>query len=209
MKQIPSLRAQFVTTHYVDEAYHQNHPHLLHRHTDVLELLYLIEGLGVYRVGERSFNIQPGNLIICNAGTLHGEIEYPEHGMRSYCCAMCDLNIPGLPPNNLISSLAYPILTFPQQEKEAVEHLMLALHGLCTASPDNQPLCNSLANVLLNLANQRLHRRRTSDDATQARTEELTRRITAYLNDHYLEAPSLKDLGEHFHMSHYLSCAHL
>lgn len=202
-KRIPQLTARFVTTHFVDEKYHKQHPHLVHRHMDVLELLYIIEGRGAYLVEAQEYGIQPGKLVICNAGTLHGEVPAPEYPMQSYCCVLRDLSIPGLPPNSLIKAGANPIITLGPQEREAVEHLMLAMHGLRTQSPDNLPVCNHLANGLLNLVNLELHKRNAEAGADKKRTEELIQNITAYLDTHYMEPFSLQELAQRFHMSHY------
>jgi len=57
-------KEQFVTIHYVDEDYHRKHPQMIHKHDDVLELLYIMEGGGSYHVKDHEYFVQPGNLVI-------------------------------------------------------------------------------------------------------------------------------------------------
>ena len=73
---------------YVDEAYSKNHAHMLHKHKGILELLYVSAGEGRYIVGSREYAVAAGDLIICNAETLHGEAPFQAHTMQTYCCAL-------------------------------------------------------------------------------------------------------------------------
>ncbi|WP_087065476.1 helix-turn-helix domain-containing protein [Intestinibacillus massiliensis] len=202
-KRIPLLSAKFVDMHFVDENYHKQHPQLIHQHDASLELFYVMQGSGFYGVGGQQYALHPGNLVICNAGTLHGESSFLAHTMQSYCCVLRDLSVPGLPQNCLSAASAPPVLDFYNQGREAIEHLILALHSLYGQAPDNHQVCELLANGLLNLVYQEVRKQDAAADPDRRRTEELIHFITDYLDEHYAESFSLQDLGEYFHMSHY------
>lgn len=198
-KNVPTLTAQFAGTHFVDEKYHQQHSQLIHRHDDVLELLYVMQGTGSYIVRDHAYPLQPGNLVVCNAGILHGEPPNQKHTMQSYCCVLRGLTVPGLPPNTLMDHSYNPVLYF-SSDKPAAEHILMALREL---SQDYAGIHNMLANALLNMVYIKLQKRQRSNDLTRQNSEELIQNITAYLDEHFTEPVSLPELGSRFHMSHY------
>ena len=202
-KRMPLLTAQFVDTHFVDEDYHSKHPQLLHQHEDVLELFYPMKGNGLYTVNGRKHVLHPGNLVICNAGILHGEAPFQAHTMQSYCVVLNGLHLPGLPPNNLMRTSVHPVLSFEGEEREAVEHLMLSIHALNVSGGDHGEICGMLANGLLNLVWKELQKEMQKPDPEREKTEEFISEIIAYLDAHYTESITLPELGEYFHMSHY------
>lgn len=86
---------QFVNLHVVDKNYHELHSQLLHKHEDVLELFYIMQGDGQYIVGGKEYIIRPGNLVICNEDILHGEAPFCSREMESYCCVVRGLHLAG------------------------------------------------------------------------------------------------------------------
>lgn len=54
---------QFVNLHVVDKHYHELHSQLLHKHEDVLELFYIMQGDGQYIVGGKEYIIRPGKSV--------------------------------------------------------------------------------------------------------------------------------------------------
>lgn len=94
--------AQFVDLHFVDEKYHEHHSQLLHKHDDVLELFYVMKGEGQYLVAGKKYFVRSGNLVICNAGVMHGEEPFRRHNMESYCCVLQGGALHGMQPNGLV-----------------------------------------------------------------------------------------------------------
>lgn len=193
--------AQFVDLHFVDENYHKKHSQLLHWHADVLELFYVMKGEGKYVVGGREYIVRPGNLVICNANVLHGEMPFREHMMESYCCVMQGISLPDVPQNTLTMPAWNPVLFFAEDRK-AVEHILLALSELHT-STENSETCNRLANALLALVYDRLQKRQQTNIMTNKNTDEFIQNIMRYLDKHYMEPLQLQALGERFHISQF------
>lgn len=193
--------ARFVDFHFVNEKYHKQHPQLLHRHDDVLELLYVMKGEGQYIVNGRKYIVRSGNLIICNENVLHGETLFSKHTMESYCCVIDDIQFPGLPKNTLSKPEWNPVLYFSEDRKE-LEHILLALLELHT-QPENQETCFYLANALLTLVYKRLYRRQHQNDSSGRSTEEFIQSIMQFLDEHYMNPIQLQDLSEQFHMSQF------
>lgn len=198
----PMLTAHFVNLHFVDEKYHEQHSQLLHKHENVLELFYVMKGNGQYFVGGREYIVQSGCLVICNAGVMHGEEPFRGHNMESYCCVMQGLSLQGMPENVLTKPSWNPILYF-SDDREAVEHILLSLYDLHTRSTGNKEVCELLANALLSLVQEKLHRRLQSNATTERNNEEFLQSIMQYLDEHFMEPLHLQELGERFHISQY------
>ena len=196
------LKASFVNTHFVDAQFHRQHSQLLHRHKEVIELLYVIAGCGRYIVSEREYYVQAGDLIICNANTLHGEALLREHEMQSYCSVLTNLQVPSLPPNALIGKKCDPVVTLTLN-KSPVEHIYSALHFLNTQKEKYQEECELLANTLLNIVYKEVTGRNIIHRSDNRKSEELIQCITEYLDEHYMEDISLQELASLFHLDYY------
>ncbi len=197
---ITALSAKFVNMHFVNEKYHKNHSQLIHRHDDVLELLYIMQGDGQYIVNGKAYLVQPGNLIICNAGVMHGEAPYLKHCAESYCLVLKDLYLPELPPNTLSKPSDTPVYFFTEDRAE-VEHILLALYAQHAHSTEAYTVCNLLANALLNIIYAKIVSRQKTGALAQKNDEEFIQSIIQFLDEHYQEPISLQELGKEFHIS--------
>ncbi len=205
------ISAQFVTTHYVGQAYHQLHPQMLHLHDDVFELLYIMEGSGDYIVEGRTYHVSRGNLIICNQSALHGEAPASkEHAnkLESYCCVMTGLHLPGLPPNVLTKKNQRPVLLF-DLDSLPIEQIVTALYILDQTPDLYQDSCNKLANVMLDLVYTKIQNQAESDIPSKSvrkasssqSSRDFIRDVTKYMDEHFNEPITLQQMEEEFHIS--------
>lgn len=192
--------AKFVHLHFVDERYHEQHSQLLHKHDDLLELFYVMKGEGQYIVAGKKYFVRSGNLVICNAGTMHGEEPFHRHNMESYCCVLQGIALHGMEPNTLGKPEQNPILYF-SEDRDAVEHILLALYALDQSSAAYDAALNQLANGLLSIVYEKLHRRQQPNVVTEKNTEEFIQNIMQYLDTHFIEPLQLHELGVRFHIS--------
>lgn len=186
---------------FYEEQSHSQHAHMLHQHMGVLELLYVYSGEGRYLVGNREYAVRAGDLVICNAETLHGEAPFQEHQLETYCCALTGLHLPGLRENCLIDSARRPVVT-PVRFRAAVHNLMRSIYELYPLSGEQRALCRQLAVSVLMMVQQEL---REQEDAGRhlvtQRTENLVRGITEYLDRHYTEPITLEQISGALHIS--------
>ncbi len=207
------ISAKYVTTHYVDQVYHQLHSHMIHLHDDVVELLYIVKGSGSYIVNGQGYNVSHGSLIICNQSVLHGQPPASQNNsgmLESYCCVLTGLQLPGLPPNTLIDENQNPVLFF-DYDKMPVENIITATYELNQDPDKYYDICDSLANALLNIVYMKIKDstkaekpavRIKKDTPVQSRRD-FIRSVTNYLDKHFEDSLSLQELGEEFHISHY------
>ncbi|MGM9648610.1 MAG: helix-turn-helix domain-containing protein [Butyricicoccaceae bacterium] len=190
-----------LTDVFYEEQLHSQHAHMLHQHSGVLELLYVYSGEGRYLVGNREYAVRAGDLVICNAETLHGEVPFQEHRLETYCCVLTGLHLPGLRENCLIDSARKPVVT-PVRFRAAVHNLMRSIYELYPRSGEQRALCRQLAVSVLMMVQQEL--REQEDDGRHLvtqRTENLVRGITEYLDQHYTEPITLEQISGALHIS--------
>ena len=152
---------KLMQTYFVDVNYSQNHAHMLHKHPDVLEILYIDSGEGRYIVGKREYAVSAGDVVICNAGMIHGEAPFQKHEIQTYCCALSQVMIPGLPENCLMDSRYKPVLAMGN----AAGHmgcLMRTMHELFTENMYKKDVCQHLAQAVYLLVKERLEQYKDS-----------------------------------------------
>ncbi len=197
-----SIRARFSRLHYVDQDYHSNHSQLLHSHEDCLELLYIMSGEGQYIVGGRQWPVHSGNLVICNAGVLHGETYFSANNMETYCCVLDNISIGGMPGNDFQRLTQNPILNFVE-ERQCVEHLILALASLNPEAAAFSKTRDLLAETILIIVCEKLLQRHQEDTVLHNNVDDFIDLVIKYLETYYKEPITLSDLGNRFHVSHY------
>ena len=186
---------------YVDEAYAEKHPHMIHQHRDVLELLYVYSGVGRYQVGSREYVIREGDMVICNARTLHGEAPFQEHNIQTYCCALSGVQLEGLDNNCLIPDSHRPVISL-QQFQGTIHHIMPEIYQLFSAEADRSFLTRQLSVSVLLMTYEEMQRQESERNSNvKQRTEDLVRHITEYLDMHYTEPLRMEEISRQLHVS--------
>lgn len=149
------LQAKLTDMTYVSRENHRNHPQLLHRHRESLELLYCTEGAGRYFVGGRIVQVQKGNVVICNPGVKHGEMAQWINDIETCCLVFQGLSLPGLPANTLSMPEEPSVLYFFAEQAE-MDAIFSALRGRFARSGAEDPVCQMLGCAVLNLVRGKL-----------------------------------------------------
>lgn len=187
---------------YIDSTFAKNHAHTLHRHHDVLELLYIYGGSGRYRIRNREYAVSEGDVVICNQGTLHGERLLLENTISTFCISLYGLHIPDLNENCLLPDSDRPVITLTRY-KEMIHALMPMIHDLFTVQKRDEAIALHMAiSVLMMVTSELQDRERTGNQKARIHTENLLRLITAYLDNNYAD-PSLRmdKICEQLHIS--------
>lgn len=203
---------------YVDLQYAQQHAHALHQHSNKLELLYVYSGDGRYRVGRREYAVHQGDLLICNAQTLHGETLSLSNAMQTYCCALSGLQRTGLAANCLLAPEQRQAITLTQYQP--IIHLMMPQIYQLANAPCHTPytvpypaqqhnlspslfLAEQMAKTVLLMVCEEVQQQQAGNKSIlQQKTEELVCDITDYLDQHYTEATlRMSDIGQALHIS--------
>ena len=187
---------------FVDKDYSRKHTHLLHKHQGILELLYVAQGEGRYSVGNREYAVHAGDLVICNADTIHGEAPFQEHSIQTYCLALSGVNLKNLPKGYLIDKAKKPVLTLNEYDNLVAE-IMVNLYLLYNQKKDNNLLlCRHLAVSLFLLVYKLVtEHNEQSKSVIEQKNEDMVRKLTNYLDENYTENITLEKISKIMHIS--------
>lgn len=165
----------------------------------MLELFYVAQGSGEYEVGGCAYHVQCGDMIICNAGILHGEESTAKQKILSYCISLTDVALHGLPDNYLLPPDKHPVIPCGRLAGK-VREIMRLLTMFSADLHTLDPICDSLSCgvllMLLEIARSDSHRIPPAkiNDA-------IAKRIKAYLDQHYSEPLTLERIGKALNIS--------
>lgn len=194
------LSASYITVGF------SQHPRILHKHTDKLELLFIRSGSGYYVVDNERYEIKPGNIIITNANVLHDEVPQYNRNLAMLSIAIDHVHIDGLPENHLIPSDIQPIIK-TEKRFVLIDAIFQEIFDSLAFEDDQQQETNQyLTQALLSLI---IHacRKEGRPSTAQEKQDPLLRDILHYIDENYSEDLSLQSIsGEFFispsHLSH-------
>lgn len=186
----------------IDSSY-SIYPRILHKHDNMLEILLVRSGSGVYIIDEKRYAIQKGDIIICNCNVLHDEDPTQSKNLNTYCCTLTDVQITGLDKNCLIHTTTCPV--FHSNELfETLESLMGMIYFLLASDKTQmEETCSYLAVSLVAMVIQIIRRTEMEDSPKKSATELLGVRIKQYIDTHYDESLTLQSIGKVMHINPY------
>lgn len=131
---------------------HSVHTRMLHAHDDLLELLFVRSGSGVYVVDGEQYAIREGDLIVCNAGILHDEVTEKSENLNTYCITVTNVKLEDLPENFLCDRNTNPCIPCGEY-KEQMEQLYAGVYEMVVSDkPGVEEVCDYLSRAILRLA---------------------------------------------------------
>ncbi|MGL6202645.1 MAG: helix-turn-helix domain-containing protein [Lachnospiraceae bacterium] len=196
-EEIPQLNAVYL----IDENHNNKYTRLFHSHAVELELYFVHSGNGYYMVDNHLYTVKEGDMIICNAGILHGDAPAFNNNMRSYCCALTNVRIKDLPDNWLVDSKEIPVVSCGSFSSN-IAHIMELIYMLSLGHDQLNEVCSSTAVSLLLLMNQLLlsrsrHQIRIPDSEIDA----VVAQIKTYLDAHYSQNLTLESISKALNMT--------
>ena len=179
------------------------HPRVMHAHEDFVEIILICSGSSEYLIHDKKYYIQPGDLLVYNAGVVHDEISGPDMEIGSYCVAIGGLHMPGLRANALLPDDAGYVFPTGQSFGDLRILFEMMFRNLASGEPRAEAFCHSLMHALLVKV---LTVTEGTDAAEEKPVEEphiLGRRIKEYIDRHYMEPITLQSMGEALHISPY------
>lgn len=193
----------FVNCVLIDRTSNDKQSHLPHVHDNMLELFYVCSGEGQYMVDNRLYPICKGDMVICNAGVLHGEEPALVRQIYSYSVALTGVQLDGLPPNCLTDPYTCPVVSCGQLA-EQVEQVMRLLYLLSVDTAHLGAVCSSLAYSMVLLTQALVSSRARQQTAAKVETPSvLAHRVRQYLDEHYSENLTLRIVADRLHMNEY------
>lgn len=194
---------KYYDCHFINEDHHSQHAFLPHVHEGILELFYVYEGKGRYMVNSKVYDIQKGDIVICNSGVLHGENPTDIHQIRSYSVGISNVAMLGLPDNWLCDQDTVPVISCGMLS----EHIGEVFRLIYLLSADLNHLretCNSLSISLLLLTYEMIcSRERNTVIQTRTSSSATADRVRQYLDTHYRESLTLSQISKDLHINEY------
>lgn len=85
-------------------------PRSMHEHEHLIEMLLLYHGAGIYMIDGERYTAKEGDLILYNSHTVHDEFCGSGSGLATYCIAVSNLKLEGLPLDAIVPESCSPVL---------------------------------------------------------------------------------------------------
>ena len=177
----------------------------MHSHHNIAEILFVSEGSGQYIVGNRSYEISAGDLLLYNADDLHEVSASQGSTISTYALGLTQFRLKGLPENHVCSP-GTPFVRQTGSQQDTYQNLCAIVYReLAEKNPVSDEFCRLLASSMLVLMLQLPIR----SESTAARAEYiLAGRIKDYIDAHYTEYLTLDIIAKALHVSPYYA-AHI
>ncbi|MBR0261223.1 MAG: helix-turn-helix transcriptional regulator [Selenomonadaceae bacterium] len=199
-------KIQLTDVIFVDDEYSLKYPHMIHRHENFLELLYIAAESGRYIVGNYEYAVTAGDFVICNATIPHGEDPFQEHCIQTYCLVFSGVKLDNLPTGHMVAENQRPILSLGKEN--FVANLLPDIYKMFHGKKNYYEVCRHLAMGIFFMLREKIAERDKNLKPTKQKRERLMYRIMDYINEHYAEPLTLKKISEavyisEAHLSHY------
>lgn len=177
--------------------YHWNRSvRTMHQHENCIELNFMLSGNGTHIVGNEICHTQPGDIIVYDSKIMHDESLMLDSLTDACCIAVTGLQRPGARPNALLPPGTHPCIPCQSIAEELRTLYHIIEHSL--AKPHGYPAANAAAQTIVHLVWQQISKR-----AVKAAEPEnlLVEHARSYIEEHYAEDLSIRDIAQHFHAS--------
>lgn len=176
-------------------------PRQLHRH-DFCEIRLVTDGSCDFIQNDKNYVLSRGNFVICGAGSFHAENFTPECDVKFLTVAFSGINIPGLPPNCLISGGRYPV----HKAGERFETLRLLIETMYAnfraPEPSAQELVyHSLCAFLIEILSIAGFESVSPAGGAGNADRKTVSAIKKYIDLHYTEDLTLRQMGNELNFS--------
>ncbi|MBQ6296864.1 MAG: helix-turn-helix transcriptional regulator [Selenomonadaceae bacterium] len=165
-------------------------PRSMHEHKNLVEILLLYGGAGIYIIDGERYTAKKGDLILYNSGTVHDEFGGSGNDLSTYCVAISNLKLANLPANKILSEEYSPILP----SGEYFDELLSIFRGIERESyrPSGAETANYLALALVSKICTLL---KTHGKYHKEKIPSISRLAKDFIDEHYTENIKLEDIA--------------
>lgn len=177
----------------IQDIYHTKMPRCMHRHDDRVEIMVIQKGQGIHQIGGKTYATKAGDILIYDAYVLHDELADQNTGIEILGCAIANVQVLDLPPNNLLIKNACPVIRDSSYLKE-IQSLLNIIYALKNNSADfKEELQDHLLASLLILVYKAGEK---NNEAPIKRAFEIGLMVQDYIDKHYLEDIDIPNIAE-------------
>ncbi|MBO1513301.1 AraC family transcriptional regulator [Metabacillus bambusae] len=180
---------------------HTKLPRTMHKHDNMIEIVFIKEGCGQQLIGDRQYTVRKGDILIYNSSVLHDEYANSETPMSVYCCGIANVKLKGLPLNHLVSKDAPYVLHTEDEQFANLEALLgMMVSQIKEDKPGGEEICNYLLSALITLI---LQIPQEESCIEKSKDYLLSNQIKDYMDKHYLETVTLESIAKALSISSY------
>ena len=165
-------------------------PRSMHEHKNLVEILLVYDGAGIYIIDGERYTAKAGDLILYNSGTVHDEFGGSGNDLSTYCIAISNLKLVNLPVNKILPDDYSPILP----SGEYFDELLSIFRGIERESyrPSGAETANYLALALVAKIYTLL---KTHGQPRREKIPSISSRAKDFIDEHYTENIKLDDIA--------------
>ena len=85
-------------------------PRSMHEHKNLVEILLVDDGAGIFIIDGERYTAKKGDLILYNSGAVHDEFGGSGNDLSTYCVAISNLKLDNFPVNKILPEEYLPIM---------------------------------------------------------------------------------------------------
>lgn len=165
-------------------------PRSMHDHKNLIEILLVYDGAGIYIINGERYTAKKGDLILYNSGTVHDEFGGSGNNLSTYCVAISNLKLADLPVNKILPDEYSPIMP----AGEYFDELLSIFRAIERES--YRPNCAETANYLsLALVSKICTMFETHGQPRREKIPTLSSMAKDFIDAHYTENIKLEDIA--------------
>ncbi|WP_338539861.1 helix-turn-helix transcriptional regulator [Paenibacillus tundrae] len=181
-----------------------DHPHWsfpTHKHDDLHEIIYVIDGKGSFTINGTKHSVQQGDLLVYNKGTLHEEKSDPEFPLSTYYCGFRFHD--GIHPDRdwVVSPGSEPVIRSNRYSEELCSLMQTMFNEFSIREDGYEYISHHVLKAILVIIHRMSHHQRTASEIVLSNN--LAERVKDYLDTNYRQPIKLKELADHFHIDFY------
>ena len=165
-------------------------PRSMHEHKNLVEILIVDDGAGIFIIDGERYTAKKGDLILYNSGSVHDEFGGSGNNLSTYCVAISNLKLANLPVNKILPEEYSPIMP----SGEYFDELLSIFRAIERES--YRLNCAETANLLaLALVAKICTMFETHGQPRREKSPTLSSRAKDFIDAHYTENIKLEDIA--------------
>ena len=175
-------------------------PRAMHVHENLVEVLLVYEGSGIYTIDNNKYIAKKGDLIFYNSGVVHDEFGGNGSNLGTYCLGISNLKILKLGDNKIIEDNYCPIINCNEYFDDILSMFDIIRKSIDIDGIHVAEFSNFLVQALVVKFRIIIEK---NGDVKQIKEPSLATKVKIYIDKNYNENISLKSIAEAVNANQY------
>lgn len=175
-------------------------PRAMHVHENLVEVLLVYEGSGIYTIDNNKYIAKKGDLIFYNSGVVHDEFGGNGSNLGTYCLGISNLKIVKLGNNKIIEDNYCPIINCNEYFGDILSMFDIIRKSIDVDGIHVAEFSNFLVQALVVKFRIIIEK---NGDVKQIKEPSLAIKVKIYIDKNYNENISLKSIAEAVNANQY------